>query len=60
MSIAPESLPATSPSFSPPAEADWHRRISEAAYFIAERRGFVSGHALEDWLKAEFDVGSTL
>ena len=60
MSIAPETLPALSPSFSPPAEAEWHRRISEAAYYLAERRGFVSGHALEDWLKAESDVGATL
>ncbi len=27
--------------------------ISEAAYFLAERRGFEPGHELEDWLAAE-------
>jgi hypothetical protein len=29
------------------------RRIREAAYFKAERRGFAPGHELEDWLAAE-------
>jgi hypothetical protein len=32
------------------------RRICEAAYFKAERRGFAPGHALEDWLQAEQEV----
>lgn len=27
--------------------------IREAAYFRAERRGFESGHEIEDWLAAE-------
>ncbi len=27
--------------------------IAEAAYDVAERRGFKSGHELEDWLLAE-------
>ena len=30
--------------------------IKTAAYFLAEKRGFVSGHELEDWLKAEMEV----
>ena len=30
-----------------------YRLISEIAYYIAERRGFESGHELEDWLLAE-------
>lgn len=29
------------------------RRIAEAAYYRAEKRGFASGFALEDWLAAE-------
>lgn len=29
------------------------RWIAEAAYYIAEKRGFVPGYALEDWLNAE-------
>jgi hypothetical protein len=27
--------------------------IAETAYFIAERRGFVPGHELSDWIAAE-------
>lgn len=27
--------------------------IREAAYFLAERRGFAPGHELDDWLQAE-------
>jgi Protein of unknown function (DUF2934) len=27
--------------------------ISDAGYFMAERRGFCPGHELEDWLAAE-------
>lgn len=29
------------------------RMIAEAAYYLAERRGFEPGHELEDWLVAE-------
>jgi hypothetical protein len=32
---------------------DRHHRIQVAAYFLAERRGFASGHELDDWLEAE-------
>jgi hypothetical protein len=27
--------------------------IAEAAYYCAEKRGFVPGHEMEDWLEAE-------
>ena len=30
--------------------------IVEAAYYCAEKRGFVPGHELEDWLEAEARV----
>ena len=33
-----------------------HRRIAEAAYFRAERRGFAPGHEHDDWLDAETSV----
>ena len=33
-----------------------HVQIQEAAYFIAEQRGFEPGHELEDWLKAKAQV----
>jgi hypothetical protein len=32
---------------------DQQRMIAEAAYFLAESRGFNPGHELEDWLTAE-------
>ena len=32
---------------------DRDARISELAYLKAEKRGFVPGHELEDWLEAE-------
>jgi hypothetical protein len=40
------------PSFSESREA----RIAEAAYWRAERRGFVPGQELDDWLAAEKEV----
>lgn len=30
--------------------------IREKAYLIAERRGFIPGHELEDWLQAEAEI----
>lgn len=39
-----------------------HRRrmIAETSYFIAERRGFVSGSPTDDWLEAEILVDRLL
>ena len=34
--------------------------IAEAAYFIAERRGFGSGRDVDDWLLAEKQIDATL
>jgi hypothetical protein len=34
--------------------------IAEAAYFRAERRGFMPGHETEDWLAAEEEVDAHL
>ena len=34
--------------------------IEEAAFFLAERRGFVPGEELSDWLRAESDVEALL
>jgi hypothetical protein len=33
-----------------------HTMIAEAAYFLAERRGFAPGQELDDWLQAEAEV----
>jgi len=32
------------------------RLIAEAAYFLAEKRGFAPGFQLEDWLAAETQI----
>jgi Protein of unknown function (DUF2934) len=37
---------------------DVHMRISERAYALFEEHGREEGHALEDWLKAEQQVGN--
>ena len=34
--------------------------IAEAAYHIAERRGFGPGHEVEDWLHAEKEIDAAL
>jgi nitrite reductase/ring-hydroxylating ferredoxin subunit len=49
-----------SSSFDPPMESHWHRMISEAAYHIAEKRGFHPGSAVDDWLQAELQVKDML
>jgi hypothetical protein len=36
-------------------EERW-RMVAEAAYYIAQRRGFVGGDANADWLAAEAEV----
>ncbi len=35
---------------------EWHHRIAEAAYFMAERRGFQGGCPIQDWLEAERQI----
>lgn len=34
--------------------------IAEAAYFLAEKRGFAPGHDADDWLQAEIEVDAKL
>lgn len=43
-------------SFHPPEEAEWHRMIAEAAYYLAQKRGFRGDLCLDDWLAAEQQV----
>ena len=42
------------------ATPDFGALTAERAYFRAERRGFVPGHELEDWLAAEREVEALL
>lgn len=37
-----------------------YRMICDAAYFRAERRGFVGGSAVQDWLDAESEIDELL
>ena len=37
-----------------------HHMISEAAYYIAQERGFQGGDTLQDWLKAEAEIDRLL
>lgn len=37
-----------------------HRMIAEAAYYIAQQRGFQGDLSLDDWLRAEADVDASL
>ena len=43
-----------------PSLVDRKRMVSEAAYYIAERRGFRPGNELHDWLQAERQVDAQL
>jgi hypothetical protein len=38
--------------------ADHQVKVTLAAYFIAERRGFEPGHELDDWLAAEAEMAA--
>ena len=35
---------------------DFYQMVSEAAYYRAEKRDFVSGYELEDWVAAEEEI----
>jgi|SoiMethySBSTD1v2_1073268.scaffolds.fasta_scaffold1017057_2 hypothetical protein len=67
------ATPAATPSKSKPvapqpdakdaaevSDAGIRKEIAKAAYQRAERRGFVPGHEVEDWLAAEAQVKSRL
>lgn len=42
------------------SSAERRAMIAEAAYYIAERRGFEAGHEFEDWLCAEREISGKL
>lgn len=57
-----EAVPSKSKSKSP-AVVDVeqrHHMIEEAAYFLAEHRGFEGGDPLQDWLVAEAEINTVL
>jgi len=44
----------TSPGGDP--DSEWRKMVSEAAYYIAQKRNFAPGSEIEDWLQAETQV----
>ena len=44
------------PPAAPPGEPVSSAMIAEAAYYLAEKRGFAPGKELADWLQAEAQV----
>ncbi len=44
----------------PPSPDERHRMICEAAYLIAQARGFAPGREIDDWLLAEKQVDAAL
>jgi hypothetical protein len=56
MAFPSEIPPKRSRSFDPPEEPEWHRAIAEAAYYLAQKRGFTGENALDDWLAAEQEI----
>jgi len=42
------------------AAEDHYKMVAEAAYYLAEQRGFATGHELDDWLCAEAEVNNRL
>jgi len=42
------------------ADHDVRKLVSEAAFFIAEQRGFAPGHETSDWLQAEKEIEKSL
>lgn len=55
--ISKKTKPAPTP-IQASQEDEKHHLIEEAAYFIAERRGFQGDMVLDDWLQAEREVNS--
>ncbi len=43
-----------------PTEEQRYQMIAEAAYYIAERRGFTNGNPEDDWFEAEAQVDRAL
>ncbi len=74
-SVKPEAVPAVKAAPAKPvsaksvakapklaaitAEERW-RMVAEAAYFIAEKRGFQNGDPAQDWIEAEKQIDAIL
>ncbi|HEY3730711.1 MAG TPA: DUF2934 domain-containing protein [Steroidobacteraceae bacterium] len=54
--LQPESVDASWPARILDPTAPRETLIATAAYYRAARRGFESGHEMEDWLAAEREI----
>ena len=50
---------ATAPQRPVTQDATRREMIAQAAYYLAERRGFAAGDPLQDWLQAEAEIDRT-
>lgn len=58
---AQTATPESAAEKNPPVTAEErYRMIAEAAYFRAEKRGFLGGNVAEDWLQAEAEIDRML
>jgi Protein of unknown function (DUF2934) len=48
------------PEYSSSPLVNRKQMVSEAAYFLSQRRGFTPGYELNDWLQAERQIDSQL
>ena len=55
--VSPES---TTEKYPPVSPEERYRMIAEAAYFRAEKRGFVGGDIAQDWVQAEAEIDRIL
>lgn len=55
-SMAPKATGGFGPIMADEPANSREQQIAEAAYFIAESRGFSGDHALDDWLQAEAEI----
>lgn len=57
---APVDMDLASEPSEPSEQLQRHALIAEAAFKIAEQRGFAPGHELDDWLAGEREVDQHL
>ncbi|MGH8721290.1 MAG: DUF2934 domain-containing protein [Burkholderiales bacterium] len=57
---APANKPAPAGMLLPVSHEERWRMVAEAAYYIAQRRGFVGGDPTADWAQAEAEVEAKL
>jgi len=59
-SLSGESSDSGSVQFVAQSPAHRQRAVEEIAYLLAEKRGFVPGFELDDWIEAEKQVDAML